>query len=332
MTSAEHLAGKFGQLPMSAKHLVLAALLVVLCACGKTDNKPAAPPDKSDSQVLTLTAAEISSLGLTTQTAQAASYRGEIKGYGTIVALDTIAQADADFMSAQAAAAQSRAAAARARFLFVGQNGAVSREAMEVAQSKADVDQAALALARRKTEALFGRDAPWEKAASRAAIMARLSSGRTVLVRVSFPLGGVSQRPAQLVISRLGVGAHRWTATTVWDAPSDPEFPGPGYLALLDGSDLAQNEHVTASVPAGAALSGVTVPANAVVYSEDQAWVFVEQAPGRYLRLPIDTQKATEGGYFAGVDAGIRPGQRVVVNGAGLLLARQRNPGTGPGE
>lgn len=308
------------------RRLIVLAALALLSSCGKPAQKPAVESENG-TPGLTLKAEEVESLGITTASAQAASWREHVSGYGVVTALDAIAQADADVMTAQAAAAQSAAAAARARSLATGEEAAVSREVLETTQSKAAADAAALALARRKTEAAFGRNAPWRDAASRQAIMARLASGRSVLVRVTFPLGSLgNESPVALQIARLGANPRNWTATTIWEAPSDAAIPGRGFYALLDGSDLAQNEHVTAAVPVGAARNGVTVPAAALVYGESEAWVYVQTGPGTFLKTRIDTGKAMGDGYF--VAQGIRAGQPVVVGGAGLLLARESNPST----
>ena len=66
----------------------------------------------------------------------------------------------------------------------------------------------------------------------------------------------------------------------------------------MEGSDLAQNDHVIATVPTGAPATGVTVPSSALVYSEDHAWAYLEIAPRSYRRVPVSTANATEGGYF----------------------------------
>jgi multidrug efflux system membrane fusion protein len=313
---------------MQRRRLLVLATLLALAACGKpAADKPA--EKEAETPGITLKAEEIKSLGIVTVPARAASYRLQISGYGVVTALDTIAQNDAEVMTAQAAAAQSQAAAARAQSLATGEEAAVSREVVETAQSKAAADQAALLLARRKTDAAFGRNAPWHDAASRQAIMARLASGHTVLVRVIFPLGALGNVvPETLEIARLGANPKSWTSSSVWEAPADNTFPGRGFYALVDGSDLAQNEHVTAMVPVGAAESGVTVPANALIYGESEAWVYVQTQPGTFLKTRIDIGKALGDGYFVADGAGIRAGQPVVTSGAGLLLARETNPST----
>ena len=95
------------------KVVALAALLA-LSACGKgtpaADTKEAA---KEEAPGITLTAEQSQGLGLQTARLAAADYRGQITGYGMVMAFDAIAQSDADIASAEAVAAQSQAAAAQ---------------------------------------------------------------------------------------------------------------------------------------------------------------------------------------------------------------------------
>ena len=313
------------------RYLALFALLA-LVACGKdSDDKKPKAEAAEEAPGVTLKAEEAQSLGIITAPARAAQYRAQVAGYGIVTPLDQIAQVDADFLTAQATAAQSQAAANRARSLGTGEEAAVSREVVEAAHSKAAADQAALMLARRKSDAAFGAGAPWHDAARGAAIRARLASGATVLVRVTFPLGTMgSATPPTLLISRMGADKKTWTARNVWEAPADPSLPGRGFYALLDGSDLAQNEHVSAAVPVGAAQSGVSVPAKALVYGENEAWVYLRDKPDHFTRVPIDTAKATPDGYF--VRNGVKAGDAIVTDGAGLLMARELNPSTEAGD
>jgi hypothetical protein len=76
----------------------------------------------------------------------------------------------------------------------------------------------------------------------------------------------------------------------------------------------------------GAAQDGVSVPAGALVYGENEAWVYRSDKPGHFLRVPVDTGKAVPDGYFLPGSSGVHAGDAVVVGGAGLLMARQLNP------
>lgn len=316
------------QMATRAGIMAIAALLL-LSACGKQGaDKPEAKED-ADTPGVTLKAEEIQSMGITVRPAVTAQYQGQVSGYGVVTALDTIAQADSDFLTAQATAAQSQAAAARARSLATGEEAAVSREQLEAAQSKAAADQAALALARRKSEAAFGLNSPFRNPDARARVMGEFASGAAVLVRVTFPATG-GEAPRQLIISRMGADAKSWTTATIWNAPADPSVPGRSFYAIVHGSDLAQNERVTAAIPSGAPQAGVKIPAHAVVFGESEAWVYVQTAARTFLRTKVDTSRPLntgEGGdgYFV---TGIKPGDKIVVDGAGLLLAHEVNPST----
>jgi hypothetical protein len=312
--------------------MAFAALLLAVSACSKAAPE-AAKKEDADTPGIALSADEIKSMGIATAPATPTQFTQSIKGYGVVTALDTIAQTDADFATAAAAAAQSQSAAARAQSLSTGDEAAVSREVVETAQSKAAADQAALTLARRKADASFGIHAPWQNAAERSAIMARLASGKAVLVRVTFPAGAVGgAAPASLQISRLGAGAARWTAHQIWDAPGDATLPGRSFFALVDGSDLAQNERVLASVPNGSGETGVAVPASALLLSDSQTWVYVQNGDNHFLRTPIPTDKPLGADYFVPNGGGIAAGQKIVTNGAGLLLSREVNPSTSAGD
>jgi len=307
---------------------IAAAALLLLAACGKTDKPAAAEKEAAEAPGITLKAEEVSSLGITVQPAVAARFASHVSGYGVVAALDTIAQADSDVLTAQAASAQSQAAAARAQSLATGEDAAISREQLEVAQSKAAADSAALALARRKSEAAFGLRSPWRDAATRQAVMRRLAAGDAVLVRATFPATGDAV-PRALDISRMGADTKSWTSHTIWQAPADAAVPGRSFYALVEGSDLAQNERVTAAIPTGAAQPGVKVPATALVFGESEAWAYVQTGATTFLRTKIDTSRPTGDGYFV---TGIKPGDKIVVGGSGLLLAHEVNPSTEAGD
>jgi multidrug efflux pump subunit AcrA (membrane-fusion protein) len=275
----------------------------------------------------------VKSLGIATAPIKSAVWLRQVTGYGTVVPLDTIAQSDADYLTAAAAAAQSEAAAQRARSLSTGEEAAVSREVVETAQSKAAADAAALALARRKADAAFGIHAPWHSEAERSQLMNELSSGKTVLVRVTFPLGALpGPAPAKITVTRLGGEGQNWASSRLWEAPADPNLPGRGFFVLVSGSDLAQNEHVFASVPVGQAQSGLWVPGSALVMGDGATWVYLQDGDNHFVRSPVDTGKPLNDGYFVPGGSDLKTGKKVVTEGAGILLSRETNPSTDSGD
>ena len=63
------------------------------------------------------------------------------------------------------------------------------------------------------------------------------------------------------------------------------------------------------------------VPAGAVIQGDGQSVVFVEQSPGRFEQRQITIGKRSDS--LLGVERGLRPGERVVVDGAMLLKGLQ---------
>ena len=313
---------------------LLVAAFLLLSACGQNAPDKADKKDQADAAPgVGLSAQEVKSLGITTVAARGSEFRHQVAGYGAVMALDAIAQADADTRSAAAAVAQSAAAAARARSLGSGDEAAVSREIVETAESKAASDQAALFLAQRKAQAVFGVNAPFRDAKDRAALLERLTGGKSVLVRVTFPAGSLRNRmPASLAVARLGDSTKSWTTSKVWQAPADPALPGTGFYAIIDGSDLAQNEHVSATVSDGPSQAGVLVPASALVMGDGENWVYLQNGADHFVRAPVPTDKPVGDNYFVPNGAGIAPGQKIVTAGAGLLLSRETNPSTDAGD
>lgn len=313
--------------------LALASLILIGCGQGASDADKDKDKKDADTAGVTLTPDQVKSLGVATAPIKTAVWLRQVTGYGTVVPLDTIAQSDADYLTAAAAAQQSAAAADRARSLATGEEAAVSREVVEAAQSKAAADAAALALARRKADAAFGIHAPWHNEAERSQLMSDLSSGKTVLVRVTFPLGSLpGPLPPKITISRLAGDNQGWTSNRIWEAPADPGLPGRGFYVLVSGSDLAQNEHVYASVPVGQAQSGLWVPSSALVMGDGENWVYLQDGAGHFMRSPMDTSKPLNDGYFVPGSGELKPGKKVVTEGAGILLSREENPSGAGGD
>jgi hypothetical protein len=310
------------------------AVVVMLLAAGCNQN--AAKDEKKDTKTtgpgVTLEDDDIKGLGLAITPAASARYVPSAAGFGVVVSMDTVGQADADMLTAQATAAQSAAAARRARELSTGDEAAVSREQLDLALSKAAADQAALGLARRKAQAAFGMAAPWRDPVMRARIMSELSSGRSVVVRATFPLGTLGTGiPASIAVAPLGETSQAWASHTIWEAPADATVPGRSFYLLLSGSDLAQGQRLTVSAPVGAPQKGILLPISALVLSESQSWAYVEIKPNTFLREPVDVSRSLPGGYFESGTA-VRAGQGIVTTGAGLLLARETNPSTEPAD
>jgi hypothetical protein len=145
---------------------------------------------------------------------------------------------------------------------------------------------------------------------------------------VTFPLGtAFADSPKALRISHLGSAASdkRWTVVALWHAPADSTVPGRSFFGVIHGTEFAEGERVIAWTPVGKPRRGVVVPAAAVVASDDKYWCYLAKDENTFVRTEIDAGIPLEDGYF--VATGIKGDDRVVVNGAALLLAQETNSG-----
>jgi hypothetical protein len=316
-------------------HLIVAVCMAALCLAGcrqgpsAAEAPPAQAKDKGAPEVegVTLKSEEIDKAGIKTARLAAASHMPESTGYAVVITRETIAQAVAELTSAAAVERQSRSALTRARSL-AGTPGAMSIEAQETAERQAAVDHAAFVLAERRLSASYGQNAPWKENYN-SPLLASLARGDTKLARVTFPLGALgSTVPAKLRLTRIGAapGSKSIETLAVWSAPADATIPGRSFFSILKGGDASEGERLIAHAAVGAVENGVVVPYSATVISAGKYWCYIEERPGLFVRTEIDPGMPTDDGYF--VKEGIAPGAPVVTASAGLLLARETNPGT----
>lgn len=284
-----------------------------------------------DADKLTLDEPTQARIGIATMAAKAVQYRAEVQGLGQVMGIDALAQTDTELTSAEAAARASEAARARARGLFAADTS-VSRQVLETAQHQATTDESQLMLARRKAIALWGHDAPWSDPRRRAGLLAKISAGTTAIVRTTLPgdsggdVGGGPMRVERLDGDR-DQNHRSWNAASTWQAPTDPTVPGRSYYLLVTPSEgLSPGERVRVFTPVGPSKAGTLVPAAAVVIAGGSTGVYIEETGGSFVRRAIALTQPIQEGY---VTADVRPGELVVVQGAGQLLARETGTAAG---
>lgn len=331
---------KAGELPRGAfLAVLLCAALLGMSGChknvGENDSQPSAdaqhsstdkaPADRKKEGEVSLSQEQVEKIGLETSALKPAEYADEASGYGTVIAHDSIAQGLAELISAQATEKQSRSALARAHRLS-GTAGAVSADTEEASARQAEVDDAALALAKQRLSATFGLQPPW-RGGGNMALLHGLADGNPKLVRLTFPIGALpGDMPKSLLAARIGsVSGKRWKMTTIWEAPADANVPGRSFFAVLSGADVGEGERILVWAPVGGTEAGVVIPQPAVVISDGKYWCYLEEKAGTYLRTEIDTHRPWEGGYF--LTEGVKAGDNVVTKGAAQLLAQESNSG-----
>ena len=272
--------------------------------------------------VIALSQDETARLGIETVPARRTTFTPQVRGYGMVISLATIAQADFDYRTAEAAVTESQAILQRTERLFA--EHALSQQAVDAARHRATADMAEMVLADRKEAALFGQNSPWRGPPRNEALIDNLATGKSTLIQATFPLGiAFAAPPRLLTAARLDPqpGQKSWSSQMIWEGPANPAIPGRNFFGFVDNSDLALGEHVLVFAPVGAPQQGIGIPTDAVVLSEGKPWCYLEISRQHFRRVPIDLRLELPDGYF--VPQGIAPDQPIVVRGTGLLLARE---------
>ncbi|MBN6742117.1 hypothetical protein JKG47_16595, partial [Acidithiobacillus sp. MC6.1] len=159
-----------------------------------------------------------------------------------------------------------------------------------------------------------------------------LFNGRNALLQVTLPFG-LRLRAAPAVIRvETGDASARVDARLISPSPrSDPSIQGETYFYDVPAQNVRIGMRVTVDLPlAKQAVQGVVIPAAAVLWYANQAWVYLQMDQNRFVRHIISTQAPVSGGWF---EMDLQPGQRVVTQGAQLLLSQElQSPSAGGGE
>ncbi len=111
------------------------------------------------------------------------------------------------------------------------------------------------------------------------------------------------------------------SAASAWAAPADPTMPGRSYFLIVESAEsLTPGQRVRVFMPVGPSEAGVVVPAAALVIAQGGTWAYVEEKDGSFARRAVSLSQPADAGYFT---AAVHPGERIVVQGAGQLLARE---------
>ena len=154
----------------------------------------------------------------------------------------------------------------------------------------------------------------------------RVSRFDHLLARLYVPPGQtIAASATRAIISPAGQEGAAIPAHRVALAGSvNPGFQGQTWLFRLAGGNIAlrPGEAVTARVPMpGPEQAGVWIPSPAVLRFKGEAWVYIEEKSGEFVRRRITLDQPRENGWVA--TAGFQPGERVVVSGAQTLLSEE---------
>jgi hypothetical protein len=139
--------------------------------------------------------------------------------------------------------------------------------------------------------------------------------------------GGIGQAGLRTVVLDLGEQGKITAAILGPARAADSQLQSPGLIARVSGAKAAILSSGL-SVPAqlsGSVRSGAAIPPAAVLRVDGAAWVYVQTAPGRFVRKLLGGVTPNAGEIFAA--SGVQVGERIVTRGAAALYAAERGGG-----
>jgi len=309
---------------MRAPWPLLAVLLLVAAAAtaaDKDDEDEDAQQQRSGP--LQLTASQQEAVGLKVEHPLRLKSAPAIEAYGSVLDPVALVTALGHVASTQAAAAASAADSARLERLYHADTQA-SLKQLQAAQAQS-VEAAAQARAAQLAFALEWGPLASLSGSERDALLAALSKGQTQLLRADVPgryAAGALDRQALVIIDGVNVSAQVLGALP----RTDPQSQSAGWLLQLQKvpPGFGPGARALVRLRAASAASGLLVPASALVYAAEGAFVYRESAAADHAQqyAAVAVHPLTRIGNAWLVD-GLTPRDKVVVQGAGVLWSLQ---------
>jgi len=229
-----------------------------------------------------------------------------------------------DIAVARAAHEGSARELARLSALVAADAGA-SRRDLDAARSTEGQDAARLATACRRAALEFGPALARLGCDGAARLTAQAARGQLAILRIDFADGMV---PAGALVD-VDLGVTRATVRVLGPATGgDTQLQSAGALALLEGPAAAQataGRVLSAHRATGAGRDGVIVPREAIVRADGSLQVWRATGAESFERVVLDGATPVADGWFVPGGGALKPGDRLVVAGAGTLLGLERS-------
>jgi hypothetical protein len=252
----------------------------------------------------------------------ATQWQPEVKGYGRVVDPATLTAAVADLESARAAAEVSGKEYERQKILAAQDNA--STRALEAAKAASTHDE----LVVKSALAKFKLDWGSALAEGGGKILSDVVNGTAALVRIDLPAGETLPVPpasARIVAltdeTKSVSGAFAGATDGV-----NPQTQSQSFFFLVKRQPLPPGAAVTGFLKiSGEPVSGLTVPADAVLRYEGKGWIYVQTDATEFARREIPLDRLTENGWF--VSENLSATNRIVVLGAQTILSAELSGG-----
>ena len=268
---------------------------------------------------MTLDAETQERLGLKIESPTAAQWQPEAKGYGMVISPSMLVAASADTGVSRAASVASDQEYERQKTLAAQGNS--SARALETAKAASTRDQAVFEAAISKFIADWGEELSLGGGEK---ILSQVVLGKASLVRIDLPPGErLASPPTSARIVSLADDGQPVSGSLCGATQGvNPQTQCRSYFFLVKPPLLTPGSAVTGflKVP-GEPISGVTVPADAVVRHDGKGWVYVQTATNQFARTEIPLDRLTGSGWFVSGD--LSATNRIVTSGGQTVLSTE---------
>jgi hypothetical protein len=272
--------------------------------------------------------------GIKTDTLVAAAHQEEIRAYGMVLDVARLTELSNNYnraitqvQTAQAKLSLSRAVFDRSSKLY-NQTKAISEAQMQSAEAAFITDQANLAAAQAQVRSLTAAAyQDWGSVIGKSLVdqsetVVRLIERQEFLLQITLPPGVVLTAAPATAAVESSKGARAKITFVSAATHVDPKIQGVTFFyAAPAEAGLLPGMNVLAFLPTGKIIDGIAVPASAVVWWQDRAWIYQRTGPDKFVRVEIATDLPAPGGGY--IVTGMPPDVQIVSSGAQLLLSEE---------
>jgi len=291
--------------------------------------------NKDGTAIVTVDAETQERSGIETEKLSTATVQQQVRAYGMVLDVarltalsNNYATAKTQLQTAQAKLAMSKPAFERAQKLF-DTSRAVSLAQMQSAEAAFVTDQASVAAAEAQLRTLAATAyQEWGAVLGKSLVedspvITRLIEREDFLLQITLPPGANLATPPATATVEPAKGKRAEMTFVSPATRMDPKIQGLSFFYTTRAeSGVIPGMNILAFLPSGSSVTGVIVPASAIVWWQDRAWVYRRIEPETFARIEIATDlPAPDGGGYVVKD--LPPDAQIVTHGAQLLLSEE---------
>ena len=274
--------------------------------------------------------------GLQTLKLKPATYQPEFTAYGKVLAIQPLVELRHRYLFAL-----TERNAASAKFKQVEQNikrqqtlygeGITAKRSLEDQQARWQIDKAQLEathfqdqVIKEEAELTWGKTLGAYALASDTKKLDALLSGQQKLLKITLPSNQqLVDTPKTIAIDPAGNRGKAQQAQLIAVAPqTDTGTQGISYFFQTPAKNISIGMNITAWIAEpNSQASGVMIPKSALLWSMDQAFVYIKTDDDTFSRRLIDHYSISNDGYF--ISEGLKPDEELVITGGQMLLSEE---------